>query len=183
MDPQRRGTLAQWNDARGFGFVAPEDGGPRVFLHVTALRPAVRRPEVGDTVLYTLGSGPDGRPRATRACLAGVPTPPEPPGAGVRGIVVPIVALLALGAATLGTCRERPPASSLPEIADAVMESPIAGGGPIKGNISVESGERLYHVPGMRDYDITRIDVEKGERWFRTEAEAQAAGWRRADRR
>jgi len=46
----------------------------------------------------------------------------------------------------------------------------------IKGNIS-ESG-RIYHVPGSRNYEATRIDESKGERWFCTEAEARAAGWR-----
>lgn len=42
----------------------------------------------------------------------------------------------------------------------------------IKGNIS-GSGERIYHVPGGRYYDQTRIDPSKGEQWFCTEAEAQ----------
>jgi hypothetical protein len=45
----------------------------------------------------------------------------------------------------------------------------------IKGNIS-SSGERIYHVPGQRYYDKTRIDVLQGERWFCTEQEAIAAG-------
>ncbi len=51
----------------------------------------------------------------------------------------------------------------------------------IKGNIS-RSGERIYHVPGGRWYDATRIDPLRGERWFCSEAEARAAGWRRAKR-
>lgn len=46
----------------------------------------------------------------------------------------------------------------------------------IKGNIS-ERG-RIYHAPWSRAYDRTRIDAGKGERWFCTEAEAVAAGWR-----
>jgi endonuclease YncB( thermonuclease family) len=46
----------------------------------------------------------------------------------------------------------------------------------IKGNVS-DNG-RIYHVPGSRDYEQTRIDTAKGERWFCTEQEAQAAGWR-----
>jgi endonuclease YncB( thermonuclease family) len=46
----------------------------------------------------------------------------------------------------------------------------------IKGNIS-QSG-RIYHVPGSSSYDQTQIDTSKGERWFCTEAEARAAGWR-----
>lgn len=49
----------------------------------------------------------------------------------------------------------------------------------IKGNISAK-GERIYHVPGGRFYEQTQIDQSKGERWFCSEAEAQAAGWRRS---
>jgi len=49
----------------------------------------------------------------------------------------------------------------------------------IKGNVS-SKGERIYHVPGGRFYERTRIDTSKGERWFCSEAEAQAAGWRRS---
>ena len=49
----------------------------------------------------------------------------------------------------------------------------------IKGNIS-RRGARIYHLPGQRDYERTRISPAKGERWFCSEAEARAAGWRRA---
>jgi micrococcal nuclease len=50
----------------------------------------------------------------------------------------------------------------------------------IKGNISVNTGEKIYHMPGQRYYDETIIDESKGERWFRSEEEAQAAGWRKS---
>lgn len=49
----------------------------------------------------------------------------------------------------------------------------------IKGNIN-SKGVRIYHTPGQKHYDRTRITESKGERWFCSEAEAQAAGWRRA---
>ena len=52
----------------------------------------------------------------------------------------------------------------------------------IKGNISSSSGKRIYHMPGQQDYDATRISPDKGERWFCTEEEAVAAGWRKAGR-
>lgn len=52
----------------------------------------------------------------------------------------------------------------------------------IKGNISHNSGRRIYHMPGDRDYARTRISPSRGERWFCSEAEARAAGWRRAGR-
>lgn len=48
----------------------------------------------------------------------------------------------------------------------------------IKGNIS--GNGRIYHVPGSRDWAATRINVQRGERWFCSEQEAQSAGWRRA---
>ena len=49
----------------------------------------------------------------------------------------------------------------------------------IKGNIS-RNGTRIYHVPGGRYYARTRIDASKGERWFCTESQARASGWRRS---
>ena len=47
----------------------------------------------------------------------------------------------------------------------------------IKGNINSKD-DRIYHVPGSRSYGATRINESKGERWFCSEAEARAAGWR-----
>ncbi len=50
----------------------------------------------------------------------------------------------------------------------------------IKGNISIDTGERIYHVPGQEYYEQTKIRHRYGERWFCSEADARAAGWRRA---
>lgn len=52
---------------------------------------------------------------------------------------------------------------------------------PIKGNIGADD-ERIYHMPGGYYYADTHIDQASGERWFCSEAEARAAGWRRAAR-
>lgn len=49
----------------------------------------------------------------------------------------------------------------------------------IKGNVSTQ-GKRIYHMPGQRYYDETSISSSHGERWFCSEAEARAAGWRRS---
>lgn len=51
----------------------------------------------------------------------------------------------------------------------------------IKGNIGSKN-ELIYHLPGGQYYDKTRIEVENGERWFCSAAEAEAAGWRAARR-
>ncbi|MBN9147196.1 MULTISPECIES: hypothetical protein [unclassified Nitrobacter] len=52
----------------------------------------------------------------------------------------------------------------------------------IKGNISLNTGERIYHVPGQEHYSETIITPSKGERWFCSEDKARAAGWRKARR-
>lgn len=49
----------------------------------------------------------------------------------------------------------------------------------IKGNVSTQ-GERIYHVPGDKYHNETRISASHGERWFCSEEEARAAGWRRS---
>lgn len=48
----------------------------------------------------------------------------------------------------------------------------------IKGNVN-RKGERIYHMPGDKSYGS--INMAKPEkRWFCSEEEAQAAGWRKA---
>lgn len=49
----------------------------------------------------------------------------------------------------------------------------------IKGNIS-SSGDKIYHLPGQKYYNQTVIDEARGERWFCSEEEATAAGWRKS---
>lgn len=55
-------------------------------------------------------------------------------------------------------------------------ETAAPAGCPIKGNIS--SSGRIYHTPWSPWYDRTRISTRNGERWFCSEADALAAGWR-----
>jgi len=56
------------------------------------------------------------------------------------------------------------------------------GGCNIKGNVSYYNGARIYHVPGQMFYDRTVISYSRGERYFCSEADALAAGWRKARR-
>jgi endonuclease YncB( thermonuclease family) len=60
-------------------------------------------------------------------------------------------------------------------------DTPAVGGcrgTGIKGNISRNGGERIYHVRGSSSYEETVIDESDGERWFCTEEDARRAGWR-----
>lgn len=51
-----------------------------------------------------------------------------------------------------------------------------SGRGLIKGNIN-SKGEKIYHLPGGANYERTIPEA-----WFRTEEEAQAAGYRKSQR-
>jgi len=51
----------------------------------------------------------------------------------------------------------------------------------IKGNIS-SSGDKIFHVPDGQYYDRVKIDEGAGEKFFCTEEEAIAAGWRKSTR-
>jgi endonuclease YncB( thermonuclease family) len=53
-------------------------------------------------------------------------------------------------------------------------------GCPIKGLVT--GGSRVYVLPGSPDYDRGRIQRARGERWFCSEREAEAAGFKPAVR-
>jgi endonuclease YncB( thermonuclease family) len=60
----------------------------------------------------------------------------------------------------------------------AGAEQAAPNGCAIKGNVTARG--RIYHMPWSPWYGKIRIDEAKGKRWFCTEAEALAAGWRPA---
>lgn len=57
-----QGRITEWNDDRGFGFITPNGGGPRVFIHFRALQLGEPRPNGGELVTYVevpvSGKGP-----------------------------------------------------------------------------------------------------------------------------
>lgn len=77
-----------------------------------------------------------------------------------------------------GGVTRRIPSAKVGPLANAPQDTEACD---IKGNIS-SNGERIYHLPGQEHYDRTKISTSKGEKWFCSEGEARAAGWRRAHR-
>ncbi|MES1987485.1 MAG: excalibur calcium-binding domain-containing protein [Pseudomonadota bacterium] len=60
------GTLAKWNDERGFGFISPnKDGTPEVFIHVSAFPKDGQRPSIGELLSFEIETDKDGKKRAT----------------------------------------------------------------------------------------------------------------------
>lgn len=62
-----KGKINAWNDDKGFGFIAPNRGGDRVFIHIKALSVRNVRPEVGDVVVYSIAKDDQGRFQAVNA--------------------------------------------------------------------------------------------------------------------
>ncbi len=72
------GTVKWFNDAKGFGFIEPEEGGPDVFAHFSAIEmEGFRTLKQGSKVSFELVQGPKGnlaqniRPMATQELAHG----------------------------------------------------------------------------------------------------------------
>jgi CspA family cold shock protein len=59
------GTVKWFNSEKGFGFIAPDEGGKDIFVHITALRAAgLETLQDDQKVNFEMESGRDGRSSA-----------------------------------------------------------------------------------------------------------------------
>lgn len=58
------GKLSSWNDARGFGFIEPSQGGQEIFIHIKSFPAGTGRPVVGLRLSFEVELGPQGKKRA-----------------------------------------------------------------------------------------------------------------------
>jgi cold shock CspA family protein len=47
-----QGKLTNWNDDKGYGFVEPNGGGDRCFVHIKSFQRKSRRPVDGGLIIY-----------------------------------------------------------------------------------------------------------------------------------
>jgi len=65
------GTVKWFNGTKGYGFIAPSDGGADVFVHITAVQAAgLQGLEDDQKVSYELEEGNSGKQNATDISLA-----------------------------------------------------------------------------------------------------------------
>jgi len=93
------GRITDWNDAQGFGFVSPNGGGDRTFVHIKAFQRGSRRPAVGDLISYLPSRDARGRLQATEIRHVGqqIETSGSPPTrwpSAVIGVGTLLVVLL-----------------------------------------------------------------------------------------
>ncbi len=67
-----KGVLKTWKEDRGFGFITPDNGGRDVFIHISAIGQASRRPVPGDVVHYQVARDKQGKFRAINAYIEGL---------------------------------------------------------------------------------------------------------------
>ncbi len=99
------GTLKEWNDDRGFGFISPGAGGADVFAHISAFQNKSRRPKAGDVVIYHPEKSEDGKLRAASVSYnSGEKTEKKTPQKSARGLGIAmfvslafLIAILVLG--------------------------------------------------------------------------------------
>ena len=64
------GRVKFFNTDRGYGFIAPDDGGPDVFVHVHDIEAAgMRTLAAGQLVAYEVGLARDGRSKSIKLRL------------------------------------------------------------------------------------------------------------------
>ena len=97
------GTLAKWNEERGFGFILPTQGGQELFAHVSAFPRDGRRPQLHEKLSFEVASGQAGKKQAVSIQRLGAEvarpaggrrTPPQMARSPSTGLFGKLVALL-----------------------------------------------------------------------------------------
>lgn len=101
---RHQGRIHDWNDDKGFGFVTPNGGGDRAFVHIKAFAGRARRPANGDIVTYATTRDARGRLQAADIRFANAATSTDT--RAHHGAIGPAFALLAfagiVGAGLIG---------------------------------------------------------------------------------
>lgn len=91
-----QGKITDWKDDKGFGFVTPNGGGARVFVHIRSFSNRQHRPVGNELVTYELTSDARGRPQGVNIAFVG-----DRPSSLPRAVPGPGIVALTLAATFL----------------------------------------------------------------------------------
>lgn len=101
-----QGKITDWKDNKGYGFVAPNGGGPRVFVHIKSFTNRQRRPVGNELVVYELTADAKGRPRGVNIAFVGDRSNARAstgPGPGIGALSFTVIFLvLVVGTVAIG---------------------------------------------------------------------------------
>ena len=106
------GTLTQWNDDRGFGFITPTPAGQDVFVHVSAFARDGQRPQLHEALSFEITLNKDGKKQAVavrrhraaaghRQAVAGKPRRADAPAPTTARTLPTRIVLLVLACAVM----------------------------------------------------------------------------------
>lgn len=76
---RHQGKISDWKDDQGFGFITPNGGGQRVFVHINSFSSRQKRPLGDEIVTYELRPDARRRPQADSVAFVGNDRPPAYP--------------------------------------------------------------------------------------------------------
>ena len=95
-----QGKITSWNDEQGFGFITPNGGGNKVFVHIKSFRNRQKRPVEKEIVTYELKTDAKGREQADSVAFIGERTPSATSsGRGNASIILAATFLIVAGVA------------------------------------------------------------------------------------
>jgi uncharacterized membrane protein YsdA (DUF1294 family)/cold shock CspA family protein len=66
-----KGKLVQWDDGKGYGFIKPIGQETKVFVHIKSFTHSQRRPQINETLAFTLAKDKQGRESASEVSIFG----------------------------------------------------------------------------------------------------------------
>ncbi len=148
-----QGRITDWKDDRGFGFIVPNGGGPKVFLHFRAMRAGEGRPTGGELVTYEAVDVPGKGPRAESVAYVERKRPgkihePADQGGSWTGKVMAAVVLVAVLAAAWYAATHYTPKSRGNWQAEPVAEPPPSTARPRSLSEQIAPGSGAYRCDG-----------------------------------
>ena len=95
------GKITEWNDDRGFGFVVPNGGGDRAFVHISEVRSRGHRPSIGDQVTYSVAKDSRGRLQAKMVAYPVAHRATKSRRSGLPRVAIGVAALVVVLATTV----------------------------------------------------------------------------------